>query len=136
MIKNLFNKYREIIMYLIFGVLTTAVNIIIYFLCAVQLDLNTAVSTIIAWITAVLFAYITNKFYVFQSNGNLIREIISFFGMRLLSGILDLGIMIIFVDILSYNEMIMKVIANIFVIVFNYVASKFFIFRKNKKGKE
>lgn len=134
MLKKLWEKYREIIMYLVFGVLTTFVNIAIYYINAVTCNLNTAISTILAWLAAVLFAYITNRVYVFQSAAknrkDIVCECISFFGMRLFSGILDLVIMLVFVDKLHYNEMLIKLISNAMVIIINYLASKLFIFRK------
>lgn len=138
MINELWKKYREVVMYLIFGVLTTVVNIAVYYVCAVLGEWSTAVSTIVAWIIAVLFAYFTNRVFVFQSTAksrkSIFKECISFFGMRLFSGVLDLVIMLIFVDILHCNEMAIKVISNVIVIIINYLASKLFIFKNDNKN--
>ena len=139
-IKELSNKYKEILMYLIFGVLTTVVNIVSYFLLARILHIDTVVSTVIALILSILFAYITNKIFVFESKTNtakeLLKEIISFFGCRAFTGILDVAFMYITVDVFNLNDMIMKIISNIVVIIVNYVFSKLIIFKKDKRKAE
>ena len=139
-IKELYNKYKEILMYLIFGVLTTVVNIVSYFLLARILHIDTVVSTVIALILSILFAYITNKIFVFESKTNtakeLLKEIISFFGCRAFTGVLDVAFMYITVDIFNLNDMIMKIISNIVVIIVNYVFSKLIIFKKDKRKAE
>ncbi len=132
--KELLLKYKEVILYLIFGILTTLINIVTYYLCD-KIGLSTAVSTVIAWVLSVLFAFITNKIFVFASKTydlkKLFKEIISFFTMRVLTGILDLVIMIVFVDILHLNGLLIKILSNIIVIILNYVFSKVLVF-KNK----
>ena len=130
--KQYMGKYRHYILYIIFGVLTTLVNVITYYLA--HLLLPVMPSTIIAWILAVLFAYVTNRRFVCGSQAKtkqeIIKEIISFFSARILTGILDVALMFIFVDCLKMNDMVIKVISNIIVIVLNYVSSKVFVFRK------
>ena len=134
--KKLILKYKDFILYGIFGVLTTIVNIITYYLMAHILNLPTVISTVIAWITAVLFAYLTNRKMVFHSKAKnvkeITKEIISFFTCRLLTGFFDLGCMYIFVDLIGLNDIIIKTISNIIVIILNYVASKLIIFNQNK----
>lgn len=134
--KNLFNilvKYKSLLFYAFFGVLTTVINVAAYALCAHSFRLSTIVSTILAWIVAVLFAYFTNRKYVFESKSNkILKEIFSFIACRLLTGFLDLGIMYYFVDKLRYNDTLIKILSNIIVIVVNYVASKLIIFKKGK----
>ena len=97
-------------------------------------NLSTTISNIIAWIIAVLFAYVTNKLYVFESNRKDAKktfvEGIYFFGCRLLSLFFDIGIMYLLVNILSVNEVVSKVASNIFVIIINYFFSKMIIFKK------
>jgi putative flippase GtrA len=94
----------------------------------------TGTATAIAWITAVLVAFITNKFYVFESKSltakTVMKELAPFFLARLLSFFLDLAMMVIGVDFLKINEFIIKTFSNIFVLIFNYIASKLFIFKK------
>ena len=135
MIKNkaLFAKYREMILYLFFGGCTTLVNIVSYYICS-RIGMGTAVSTVIAWVLSVLFAYVTNRKYVFESRAfgfvPILKETAGFFLCRLATGLLDLAIMVVFVDFLHFNDMIIKILSNIIVIVLNYVASKLLIFRK------
>ena len=134
MIKKLFEKYGDMIPYAIFGVLTTLVNIAAYWLLAHPLGLPTVPSTVIAWVLAVLFAYVTNRKWVFHSEATTRREIIkegvSFYLCRLGTGVLDWLGMYVMVDVLHWNDLIVKVALNIVVIVLNYVASRLIVFRK------
>ena len=136
MINKLFFKYKEIILYIFFGAGTTFINIAVYFICSYLLKMGTVFSTIVAWILSVAFAYITNRIYVFQSKTRVIRkvilEIISFVNTRLITGLLDLLVMFLFVDILHCNDMLIKVSSNVIVIILNYIASKKIIFRKGR----
>lgn len=137
-IKKNVEKYKDIILYLFFGVCTTAVNVISYWCGAHLLKMDTMLSTIIAWCLAVLFAYLTNRKWVFHSEASgtleIIKEIGSFFACRLTTGIVDWVCMYVFVEVLKCNDLIIKIIANIVVIVLNYVASKLLIFKKNKSS--
>lgn len=131
-IKEMYVKYKNIILYLFFGVCTTAVNVIIYWISAHLLQIGTMFSTTIAWIMAVLFAYITNRRWVFCSDATgikeIIREVISFFTCRLVTGGVDWGCMFLFVNVIGINDILIKFMANIIVIVLNYIASKLIIF--------
>lgn len=133
-IKKLFEKYKSIILYGFFGVLTTVINIASYFVCYNILKIPNVISTIVAWVLGVVFAFVTNKLFVFDSKSfekNIIlHEIITFFGCRVLTGVLDVGIMWIAVDIMNWNSILWKVISNILVIIANYIASKLVIFKK------
>lgn len=132
-IKELLVKYRELILYLMFGVLTTVVNYVSYLIFAPLFE-TTTIPTVIAWVLSVVFAYFTNRVWVFQSHAKgaaaLFREVLSFFGARLLSGVIDVGIMWVFADRMGLNDKIVKLASNVFVVIFNYVASKLVIFRK------
>ena len=132
--KGLLRKNRELISYLVFGVLTTAVNYITYLLFA-PLFATTTVPTAIAWVLSVIFAYITNRIFVFRSTARgwkaLLFEVVSFFGARVLSGVLDVAFMWVFADYMGFDDKWMKLISNVFVIIFNYIASKLVVFRKN-----
>ncbi len=132
-LKQLLNQYRELISYLVFGVLTTVVNYVVYLLAA-PFFRTAAIPTAIAWVFAVVFAYVTNRRYVFHSKASgraaIVREALSFFGARLLSGILDVAVMWLTVDLFHWNDKIMKLASNVLVMIFNYVASKLVIFRK------
>lgn len=132
--KDLLIKYKSLIMYMLFGILTTLVNIVTYYIFAHLINMNTMVSTGMAWVISVLFAYITNRKYVFESDNvgvnAVLKEVISFFSCRLATGVLDIAIMYIFVEILHLADLPIKVFSNVVVIVLNYVASKLIIFRK------
>ena len=133
--KKLMKKHKEVIMYLVFGVLTTAVNIVTYafFTRVITLDMYSA--NIIAWVLAVLFAYVTNRKYVFESSAKRakekFKEIMSFYACRLFTFGIDMSFMFLMVDMLYINDMVSKVVVNVIVILLNYILSKEFIF-KNK----
>lgn len=138
MIKSIIYKFlnRETISYLIFGILTTAVNYTAYELCRFA-NMKYTVATVIAWILAVAFAFITNKLYVFNSKSFeksvLFKEITTFVTSRLLSGIFDLLFMVIAVGMYSMNDSISKLCSNVFVVIINYILSKMFVFKNSKK---
>lgn len=135
-ILNIYNQFKEQILYIVFGVLTTAINIIAFFVCSRLMNLGLIPSNIIAWILSVLFAFITNKIYVFNSKNYsfsiVLRELIDFVISRGATGILDLGLMYLFVSVIGIEDMISKIVINIIVIILNYILSKLYVF-KNKK---
>lgn len=136
LLKKVLNK--EVIMYLIFGVLTTVVSLLVYYGCiytflnpenAVQLQ----IANIISWIAGVAFAYITNRRFVFESNeANQLKEISKFVTSRLATLFLDMIIMFIGVTCLHGNDKIVKLISQVLVIIGNYIFSKLFVFKKQK----
>jgi len=136
-IEGLFTKYKEVIMYLIFGVLTTVVSLVSYYaLTFTILDANNAlqlqIANIISWILSVAFAYITNRKYVFESKSkDIVKEMTSFVGGRIATLLMDMAIMFIFVTILHFNDKLFKLISQAIVIIANYIISKLFVF-KNK----
>lgn len=123
-------------MYLIFGVLTTLVNIIMFYLCSNILNIDYKISNIIAWIISVLFAFFTNKLFVFESNkkdsNTIVKEVSSFFVARIISLIIDMILIIIMIDYIKINSLIAKIISNVVVVIVNYIFSKFFIFKGDK----
>ncbi|MBT9793792.1 GtrA family protein [Clostridium sp. MCC334] len=125
-------KYKDIVPYAIFGILTTIINIVVYLFFAHILKKEVMLSTLAAWFLSVLFAYVTNRKWVFHSGvltfSNIIREAVAFFICRLATGIADILIMFIFVNIFHFNDLFIKIISNIAVIILNYVASKWIIF--------
>lgn len=134
--KKLFNKYREIIMYLIFGVLTTVVSLAVYYLLVYTVlnpdnALQLQIANIISWIAGVAFAYFTNRSVVFQSkNKNKLKEAGSFVLARVATLVMDMAIMFIGVTLLHGSDKILKLISQVIVIVSNYVFSKLFVFKK------
>ncbi len=135
---ELLKKYREQVAYVFFGGLTTLVNIVVYYVANTMMHMATVPATAVAQVLAVLFAYVTNKKYVFQSKTHgaqeLLREMGSFFACRAVSFVLDIGIMWLSVDILAWPNMLMKIVSNVIIIVVNYVASKLLIFNKGKES--
>ena len=129
-------KTREIIVYLVFGILTTAVNWIVYFPLYYQFHLTGALSTTIAWGVAALFAFLTNKPFVFQSHDWSLSvcapEFLKFISGRLLSGFLEIAFIKVTVDHLGWNAALWKLIVSIIIVVLNYIFSKLFAFRTKK----
>ena len=133
----------ETISYVIAGVMTTAVDYIVFALVNESLKRDMGISevdaamaaTVVSWILAVLFAYVTNKLLVFRSfdfhPSYLMKEISGFFAARLLSGLITMAMMWIMVDAFAWNEYIAKILTSVFNMVFNYVASKLYIFKKH-----
>lgn len=138
-IKALYEKYKDIVPYAVFGVLTTVVNIAAYWVSAHLINLGVMCSTMIAWFLAVLFAYITNRKWVFHSEETTLsgirKEVLSFFTCRFATGVVDWLCMFIFVDMIGLNDVVIKTLANIAVIILNYVASKLVIFKHKDKTK-
>ena len=136
--KELIKKYGEIIRYLIIGVLTTIISLLIYYgLTLTILDPKVAfelqVANIISWIGAVTFAYFTNKYYVFKDKEISNKSgMIKFYLSRIVTLLIDMLLMYIFVTRLSFNDKIIKIIVQVIVIVGNYVLSKFFVFKKKE----
>ena len=129
--KNIVQKNKEIIMYLVFGVLTTVVNIVVYYIFSNLLHMNYLFSNAMAWFLSVLFAYVTNRKYVFDSKNNqIIKEAISFFCSRLATGIMDMMLMWFLVNFNIANDVVAKVVVNVIVVILNYILSKLVVFKK------
>ena len=126
-------KYWDILTYLFFGGLTTAVNFLVFLPCHDLLKLSATLSNIIAWVFAVAFAYLTNKPFVFHSHDWSMKtvgpELSKFLAARVTSGVMETAIMFLCVDLLKGNGLFWKIIASILVIIFNYVASKLVVFK-------
>lgn len=126
---------REVVSYLIFGVLTTLVDYIVYALCR-YIEVDYRIATVVSWCASVLFAYITNKLYVFGSKSFhpslVIKELASFVACRLVSGVFNLGAMIVLVDYCRIHELAAKVATSVIVVILNYIFSKLFIFKKKQ----
>ena len=129
---EIYRKYKEIILYLIFGALTTLINVIVFYLFNDLIKIDYKISNVIAWKTSVIFAFITNKLVVFESKNknNIGKEITSFFIARIVSLVADMIMMIIMIDIMKFTSIIAKIISNVVVVIINYIFSKFIIFRK------
>lgn len=136
--KKLYFKYQEIINYLIFGFLTTVVSIVSYilfanFLFSEKTDVTVQISNVLSWICAVIFAYVTNRKYVFNSTMQgraKVKEIINFFLARFSSLIIDIALMFVLFSLMHIDDTISKIIVQVVIVIVNYVFSKFLVFKK------
>ena len=123
----LYKKYKEVLLYLFFGVLTTVVSI------------NELIANVISWVLAVLFAFFTNRIWVFAAPTKTVEEfmkqLVSFAGGRVLTLVIEEIILLVFITMLHFNSMLIKFIAQVVVIILNYVISKLLVFRKDKSKK-
>ena len=132
-IMELYKKYKEIFWYLVVGGLTTAVSYGTFAVFVSLLSLDPALSEALSWACAVIFAYPTNKLLVFESRGkNIIAEFSSFVLSRVATGVFGVGFIALFVNLLGFNEYLMKALSSIIILVLNYVFSKLITFRKRK----
>lgn len=121
---------RQVILYLLFGVLTTLVNILFYIFFADILQINYLVGNVLAWFLSVVFAYITNRIWVFESESEkILLEFSLFIGGRIFSGFLDTLLLFIFVSLMSINDIISKIVIGVIVIIINYLVSRNIVFK-------
>ena len=128
---------HDFIIYCIFGAMATAVNMLSYEVLYRMIGLTNVVSVALSWFLAVTFAFFTNKYLVFSVKGarnrhSFLAELGYFYACRALSGVLDIAIMFVAVDIMAWNHTLWKFIANLAVGICNYLAGRFFIFAKKK----
>lgn len=135
----LIKKYWDILIYLVFGVLTTLVDFLIYFPCYNLLHLPAAVSNVIAAAGAIIFAFLTNKPFVFHSHDWSIKtvgpELFKFVGTRIGSMLIQTGIIFLAVEVIRLDGNVMKIVTAVIVVILNYVGSKLLVFRKRKEEK-
>ena len=142
--KTLFCRYREPLLYLIFGGLTTlvdwAISFLLYHTWSGAIDETGALihgANLIAWAAAVLFAYVTNRIWVFQSKRRgllpILCELGAFAGGRVMTLLLQEAFFLVFFDILAWNEYAVKLIAAVLVVIGNYFISKLLVFRKKRQ---
>ncbi|MCD7746005.1 MAG: GtrA family protein [Lachnospiraceae bacterium] len=136
MIKKLYNQYKEIIHYLIAGVLTTVVSLGVYYACVLtflnpEYALQLQAANVISWIAAVTFAYFTNRKFVFESKTEHVgKEMASFYMSRVATLLIDMACMFLMVTLMGMNDKIAKLIVQVIVTIGNYILSKFFVFKK------
>lgn len=139
-LKELYIKYKEIINYVFFGGLTTVVNIVAYLILAKIIGIEEGISNVIAIILSIFFAYVTNKIFVFESKTikkkEILKEMISFFGCRAFTSLIDIGLFNFFVYTMQVNDVYMKIINQVIIIILNYILSKVIVFPKSKNKKE
>lgn len=137
-IKQIYKKYKELINYLIVGVLTTFVSLAVYYISVFTFlnpenSIQLQIANILSWIAGVAFAYFTNRKYVFESkNTNKLQEATKFVSSRVTTLVLDMVIMWLGVTLLHFNDKFIKIISQVLVIIGNYVLSKLFVFKDGK----
>ena len=133
-LRSLIEKYWDVLSYLFFGVLTTVVNYLIYLPVYNFCGFSAALSNMIAWVGAVIFAFLTNKPFVFRSHDwsakTVVPELTKFVSCRIASGVLETVILFLAVDCMNWNGNIWKLVTQVLVIIINYVGSKLLVFRK------
>ena len=141
-IKEVYLKYKEIINYLIFGVLTTAVSLAVYYILVFTVldpskPIQLQIANILSWVAGVTFAYFTNRKYVFESKEtNKVKEASKFVTARIVTLVMDMFIMWFGVTILHGNDKIIKLLSQVIVVIANYVFSKLIVFKENKKNEK
>jgi len=137
-VRSLILKYQDIILYVIFGVLTTVVNFLVYFLFSRIIPVYYIAANAIAWIASVLFAFVTNRIFVFKSEATsragIAREFFAFVASRVISGLLETAMLFFGVDVASLPDIPVKIAAAVLVVIINYLFSKYFIFVKRSDG--
>ncbi len=132
---GLYKKHEEGINYLIFGFLAFVLNYILYFLFADAIGIHYMAATGLSWVLTVVFAYWTNRTFVFKSKnkeaGAVWKEFVSFIGARVATEVLELVLMYVMVDMAGINDKIAKFVCQVLVILANYVLSKIWIFKDN-----
>ena len=134
-LKRLWKRHKELILYVFFGGCTTLINIISYFACRELMHLPVVPADVLAWLVSVIFAYVTNKLFVFESKSwrlmLVLKEGAAFLAARVFSLGVDVAMLYVTVTVLGWWELPMKILANVVVIVINYIFSKWIIFRKD-----
>ena len=132
----LIKKHKDILLYLIFGVLTTLVNYAVYLPLYHYAGFSAALSNVLAWVAAVVFAFLTNKPFVFQSHDwhpkTLLPELGKFLGCRVFSGLGETALLFLTVDLLRGSGTVWKLLTSVLVVIANYVASKLLVFKSPK----
>lgn len=133
-LEDSYAKVKEIVLYIFFGALTTFINMAVFWLFTSPVPVNVLAANIVAWVAAVIFAFFTNKSWVFGDRqtgaAEYLRQAGTFFSGRLMTLIFEEAVLLIFVSWLGFGEMLIKIIATIGVLILNYIISKLFVFNK------
>ena len=137
-IRTLIMQHWDVVSYLLFGGLTTLVNFLVYFPLYNWAQIPGVFCNVIAWVVAVVFAFLTNKPFVFQSHDwsrkTVVPELIKFLSCRIGSGLVETAAIWLFVDMLSWNGNWVKVVVSVLVVILNYISSKWLVFAKGEKA--
>ncbi len=130
----LYTKYKEILLYLFFGGLSFIISISTYAAFNIAMGLNELIANILSWVITVMYAFLTNRVWVFRSPTNgiieFIKQMLYFYSGRIITLVIEELILLVFITMLGFNSILIKTIAQIVVIVLNYVISKLMIFKK------
>ncbi len=132
-------RHREVLLYLLFGGLTTVISIGSFWLCEDGLGIQVHIANTISWLLAVLFAFVTNRLWVFQAPAKgaaLWMQLLRFYGGRLATFLAEEVILLVFITWLDFHELTVKIAAQIVVLILNYIVSKLFVFRSKKADGE
>lgn len=132
--KPFYEKHKDIVLYIFFGGLTTVVSFVTFWFFVDVVNLHELIANTFSWIFAVAFAFFTNRIWVFNSPTKTVKDfliqMVLFYGGRLLSFAVEMGIIYIFITLLGYNDLVVKLSATIIVLILNYIISKVIVFRK------
>ena len=138
MIRNLYHQQREIILYLIFGVMAFCLNVGIFAFFHSAAGMNVLLANAVSWLLTVLFAFFTNRIYVFQAGSGglsvLFRQMLSFCSGRFITLLVEEAILWLFISVLDFTSIPVKIAAQIVVVVLNYIISKWIVFSKKEEA--
>lgn len=136
---SMYRKYQEGIDYLFWGGVAFVLSMVLFYIFANMMMIEEQIANVITWIICVIFTYVTNRTFVFRSNVSgakaITKEFVDFTSARLATLILENAVLFICIDLLTWHNMIAKLLGQFLVIVSNYVLSKLWIFKK-KESKE
>lgn len=131
-----YKKHKEVLLYLFFGGCTFVISVISYSVMNVTFGMNELIANLISWVLAVLFAFFTNRTWVFVSHTDSARDflaqMIAFFGGRVVTLVMEEIILLVFITILGLSSIGVKIVAQIIVIIANYIISKVWVFKENQ----
>lgn len=135
----LYKKYKSVLLYLFFGALTTLVSILSFYIAGTTVGINEHAANVISWILAVTFAFVTNRIWVFDARCDTKKEFLSqmrdFYVGRLATLGVEELILLVFVTLMKLNKNVIKIIAQLAILVLNYLVSKLFVFKNKSDGK-
>ena len=136
LIVKIYHKYKEAIDYLFWGGVAFVLSMVLFYLFANVMNIYEQIANIISWVICVIFTYLTNRIFVFQSKvkgfWNIVKEFKDFVMARLLTLVMENAILYVMIDLLTIDNMISKLVGQFVVIVSNYILSKLWIFKKQK----
>lgn len=133
-IRPFYKAHKEVLLYLFFGGLTTVISILTYALFTITFQIDELIANIFSWIASVLFAFITNRIWVFESEVNthfdFLKQLFKFYSGRIATLLVEELILWVFITKLDFNGMVVKIMAQIIIVILNYIISKLFVFKK------